>query len=52
MNYGMDCLYGMVIRRKMRRLISEENSEINLEKMWSLVEFFDNEVLLGSETEA
>jgi hypothetical protein len=35
----------------MRRLISEERSKINLEKMWFLVELFDNGVLLGSATE-
>jgi hypothetical protein len=36
----------------MRGLMSEEISEINLEKMWLLVELFDNGVLLGSAMEA
>lgn len=32
--------------RKMKGLISEERSKINLEKMLSLVELFDNGVLI------
>jgi len=53
MNYnGMDWLCSTAVRREIRGLISEESSEINLEKKWSLVKLFDNGVLLGSVTEA
>jgi hypothetical protein len=42
----------MAVRREMRGLMSEKRSEINLEKIWLLVELFNNGVLLGSTTEA
>jgi hypothetical protein len=44
MNYGMDCFCSTAVR--LRGLISEKRSKINLEKMWLLVELFDNGVLL------
>jgi len=41
------------VRREMRGLISKESSEINLEKiLLSLVELFDNGIVIGSVTEA
>jgi len=50
MKYGMDRLCSTTVKRvrerEMKRLINWESSEINLEKMWSLVE------LLGLATEA
>jgi hypothetical protein len=49
MNYGMDCFCNTAVRRNMRGLFSEERSEINLEKMWLLVELFDNSDGDGSE---
>jgi hypothetical protein len=48
----MDSFCSTAVRREMRGLISEERPKINLEKMWLLVELFDNGVLLGSATEA
>lgn len=45
MNYGIDCFCSIAVRTELKGLISKERSKINLEKMLSLVELFDNGVL-------